>query len=130
VVVSAGGVAAVDAHVGVRVLASQFEEQVPWSLIVVEALNTGAAVINDAAWTAKANEQPSARTHSLTFIPSSRQHRIAFRIPPCAGHDWQVMPSFDHRFALASPMRDRFETTSDVKAPGGIVKGMNGSFHA
>jgi len=79
-VVSAGGVAPLGAHLCVRVLASQFEEQVPWSLTGVEALNRGAAVTDDAAVTARTNEHPSARAHSVTFIPNSRQHRIAFRL--------------------------------------------------
>ena len=66
-----GGVTPLGEHVSVRVLASQLQEQVPWSLIVADALSTGAAASNDAAATAKTAEHASTRVNWLKFIPSS-----------------------------------------------------------
>jgi len=87
-------VAAFAAHLNVRVLASPFEEQVPWSLTVVEALNTGAAVIN-AAEIAKTNEQPSARAHSLTFIPQLPPTSDCLPGSALRRDDRQIMPEVD-----------------------------------
>jgi len=66
-----GGVTPLGEHVSVRVLASQLQEQLPWSLIVTDALSTGAAVSNDAAATEKTAAHASARVNWIGFIPNS-----------------------------------------------------------